>query len=215
MIYLFCGDDAKNKRQSYEKFVNSEKESKGLFYVNRNNFNEMELESLYSGANLFSLLSVIVFENIFEYEETRDFILEKLGLMGQSPNSFIFLESKLNKLLLDAFKEARAEINIFELPKEKKEKFDNFLVANAFSRKDKLNLWIYFRQAVDLGVGLEELVGVLFWKIKDMIIKKDFGKWKIEELKNSTSCLSYLLPKARKEGRDAEVALEEFLLEAF
>ena len=39
--------------------------------------------------------------------------------------------------LLDKFKKARAEINVFELPKEKKEKFDNFLIANAFSSKDK------------------------------------------------------------------------------
>jgi len=69
--------------------------------------------------------------------------------MEESANSFIFLEGKLNKSILDAFKKTRAKINLFELPKEKKEKFDNFLVANAFGQKDKLNLWIYFRQAMD------------------------------------------------------------------
>jgi len=46
-------------------------------------------------------------------------------------------------------KKARAELNVFELPKEKTEKFDNFLVANAFAQKDKQNLWIYFRQAMN------------------------------------------------------------------
>jgi hypothetical protein len=138
--------------------------------------------------------------------------------MVESANSFVFLEGKLNKPILDIFKKVepkKVQINIFELPKEKKEKFDNFLVANAFGQKDKLNFWIYFRQAMDKGVGMEELIGVLFWKIKDMIIKKDFRKFSESELKNSASHLSYLLPQVRKDGLDAESAFEQFLLEAF
>ena len=135
--------------------------------------------------------------------------------MNQSASAFIFLDGKLNKITLDAFKKAKAEINIFESPKAKKEKFNNFLLANAFGQKDKLNLWIYYRLAVDKGVGLEELVGVLFWKIKDMFLKKDFNKFSPEQLKNFSGKLSYLLPEARKVGQDAEIAFEKFLLEAF
>ncbi|MCX6752535.1 MAG: hypothetical protein NTZ87_03520 [Candidatus Nomurabacteria bacterium] len=215
MIYLFCGDDAKNKLVSHEKFVKSIPSVVEIFPVSRNNFNSAQIESLYSGSSLFSAKSAVVFSNIFEYEETRDFILEKLKLMEKSTNSFIFLESKLNKPILDAFKKVGAKINVFELPKEKKEKFDNFLVANAFEKKDKLNMWIYFRQAMDKGVGMEELIGVLFWKIKDMIIKKNFRKFSEPELKGFASRLSYLLPEARKEGRDAESVFEQFLLEVF
>jgi hypothetical protein len=220
MIYLFVGDDTKNKISSYEKFIKSLPAQAGIppsetFFISRNDFNPVQIESFYSGASLFSALSIVVFQNIFEHEEMRDFILDKLKLMGESVNSFIFLEGKLNKSILDVFKKARAEINIFELPKEKKEKFDNFLLAKAFEKKDKLNMWIYFRQAMDKGVGMEELIGVLFWKIKDLLIKKDFHKLSEIELKNSASRLSYLLPQARKEGRDAQSAFEQFLLEVF
>lgn len=215
MIYLFSGDDAKNKLSNYEKFIKSIPNDTEVFFINRNEFDPIQIESFYSGASLFSALSTVVFQNIFEYEETRDFILDKLQLMGESTNSFIFLESKLNKPILDAFKKARAEMNNFELPKEKKEKFDNFLVANAFEKKDKLNMWIYFRQAMDKGVGMEEIIGVLFWKIKDMILRKNFSKFSEIELKSSVSRLSYLLPQARKEGLDAESTFEQFLLEVF
>jgi hypothetical protein len=215
MIYLFCGDDAKNKRSSYEKFIKSIPKDTETFFVSRNNFDEVQLENFYSGASLFSALSAVVFENILEREEMRDFILEKLEPMGQSGNSFVFLEGKLTKVILDTFKKARAELNVFELPKAKKEKYDNFLVANAFGAKDKLNMWICFRQAMDVGVGMEEIIGVLFWKIKDMILKKDFRKFSEAELKNFALKLSYLLPQARKEGRDAESAFEQFLLEVF
>ncbi len=215
MIYLFAGDDTKNKISNYEKFIDSIPAGTETFFISRNDFDPMQIESFYSGAGLFFTQSAIIFENIFEREETRDFVLEKLELMDQSGNSFIFLESKLNKLILDAFRKVRAELNIFELPKEKKEKFDNFLVANAFGRKDKLNLWIYFRQAMDKGVGMEEIIGVLFWKIKDMILRKNFGQFSETQLKNSASKLAYLLPEARKKGRDAESAFEQFLLEVF
>jgi hypothetical protein len=133
-----------------------------------------------------------------------------------SPNSsFVFLEGKLVKSILDTFKKVKAEIKIFELPKEKKEKFNNFLLANAFGLKDKLNLWIYFRQAMDKGVGIEELVGVLFWKMKDMILKGNFTKFTEEDIKKYALKLSYILPEARKSGIDAEIAFEQFLLEIF
>ena len=215
MIYLFAGDDAQNKISAYEKFVKSIPKAVEIVSINRNNFNPMQIESLYSGSGLFFAKSAIIFSSIFDYEETRDFVLEKLELMAKSKNDFIFLESKLNKPILDAFKKARGEMNIFELPKEKKEKFDNFLVANAFGQKDKLNTWIYFRQAMDRGVGMEEIIGVLFWKVKDMILKRNFGKFSEAELKNFASKISYLLPEARKQGRDDEAVFEQFLLEAF
>jgi hypothetical protein len=223
MLYLFSGDDSKNKILNYEKFIKSFSAQVGIplseiFFINRNDFNPIQIESFYSGSSLFEAVSVIVFQNIFEYEETRDFVLDKLKQMGESGNIFIFLEGKLNKTILDAFKKVepkRVQINIFELPKEKLEKYDNFLVANAFANKDKLNTWLHFRQAMDLGVGMEEIVGVLFWKIKDMLLKKNFSKFKESELKIFSSHISYLLPEARKKGYDAEAAFEQFLLEAF
>lgn len=221
MIYLFSGDDTKNKHESYEKFIKALPVQAGIptgvdvFFIGKNDFSPMEVESFYSGAGLFFTKCVVVFTNIFEKEETLDFILEKLELIQESKNDFVFLESKLNKPILEAFKKVEAKMFTFELPKEKTEKFDNFLLANALGKRDKLNLWIYFRQAVDLGVGMEELVGVLFWKVKDMLLKKDFSKFSEDELKNFAAKISYLLPKARKDGLDAESVFEQFLLEAF
>ncbi len=214
MIYLFAGNDSKKKLATYEKFLASYKGVE-IFAINRNNFNENQIESLYSGAGLFFSKCLVVFSSILEREDERDFVLQKLPLISESQNDYIFLEGKLTKPVLDAFKKSRAELNIFELPKEKLEKFDNFLLANAFAKRDKLNLWIYFRQAMDKGVGMEELIGVLFWNIKDMILKKNFMKFKEEELKDIANKLSYLLPEARRTGKDDEAAFEQFVLEAF
>lgn len=215
MIYLFSGDDIKQKHGAYIKFVKSLPKETEIFFISRNDFNRAQIESLYSGAGLFFQKAAAVFSNVVEREELAEFIVEKFPQMAESDNLFVFLEGKLPKATLDAFKKARAEINIFELPKEKLEKFNSFLLANAFDNKDRLNLWIYYRMAVDRGVALEELSGVLFWKAKDMIVRRNYGRFSEKELKDFTSHLAYLLPEARREGRDAETAMEQFLLEAF
>lgn len=215
MLYLFTGDDTRKKRLSYEKFIKSIQSDVEIFFINKNNFDGAQLESLYSGSSLFFVKCAVVFSNILETEENRGFLLKKLEPMHKSDSFFIFLEGKLNKPVLDAFKKNKVELNVFELPKEKKEKFNNFLLANAFEKKDKLNLWINYRLAVDKGVGLEELIGVLFWKIKDMFLKRNFGKFSPEQLQNFSEKLSYLLPEARKKGHDPEIAFEQFLLEVF
>lgn len=214
MIYLFCGDDVKNKYESYEKFIKSFPDME-VFFIGKNDFNPVQIESFYSGSGLFFKKCIVIFTNIFEKEETLDFILSKLELIKESSNDFVFLESKLDKMIIESFSKVNAKINLFEIPKEKKEKYNNFLLADAFSQRDKLHLWIYFRQAMNVGVGMEELIGVLFWKAKDMILKKNFNKFTEEELQNFAAKISYLLPEARKEGKEAKTVFEKFLLEVF
>ena len=215
MIYLFAGDDAKTKRGVYEKFIKSLPKNTETFFINKNNFDPVQAESFYSGAGLFSAKYIVFFENIFEKEEALDFILEKLKSFSEAQNDFVFLEGKLNKPILGAFRKVRAELNIFELAKEKKEKYNNFLLADAFGDRDKLKLWLHFRQAMDKGVRMEELIGILFWKAKDMLLKKNFSKFSEAELKSFSAQISYLLPEARKNGLDDESAFEQFILEVF
>ncbi len=215
MIYLFSGDDTKKKLIGLEKFIKTLPKNVEVFSINKNDFGAAQIESFYSSQGLFFNKCVILFYDISEKEEAYDFLLKKLENMQESQNLFIFSEGKMNKSDIEVFKKKKAEINIFELPKEKKERYDNFLLAYDFEKRDKLNLWIHFRQAMDLGVGMEELVGVLFWKAKDMLLKKNFNKVKEEELKEFVSKISYILPEARKKGIDDEAAFEKFILEAF
>ncbi len=215
MIYLFAGDDIRSKASASEKFIDSLPKGVEVFYISRNNLDKIEFQSLYSGSGLFTKKFVVILQGILEYEDNRDFMLSKLEKLNASANDFVFIEGKLTKAVLEEFKENGAKVNIFELPKIKKEKYDNFLVANAFASGDKFNTWYHYREAMRLGVGLEEIVGVVFWKMKDMILKKNFRQFSEEKLKDSAFKLSYLLPSARKEGRDPEVALEQFLLEVF
>ena len=212
MIYLFTGDDTTNRNKAYLKSLKDFNDLP-LIQINKNNFSIDTVESLYSDANLFDPKSVIVFSYLLEDKKYSEFILNKLEFFNSSKNVFIFLENKLLKPVIDEFKKHKSEIFVFELKKEAKEVFNNFLLANAFVARDKVLLWLYFRQATDKGVSLEELVGVLFWKVKDMILNKNFLKYKENELLEIAHKLSILLPKSRKEGKEAEITFEKFLLE--
>lgn len=215
MLYLFSGEDFQNKLKAYENLLKQLEKKSEVIDIGRNDFNRTQVESLYSGSNLFGDKTTTVFRDVLENADIREFVLERLTPMGESENSFIFVEGKLNKPIIDLFKKARAEINVFEAPKERTQKFNTFLLANAFGDKDKRNLWIYFRQAVESGASLEEIVGIIFWKIKDMMLKKNFSKFREEELQDSLTRLSAILPRSRREGKDSEAMLEQFLLQAF
>ena len=214
MIYLFYGNDTKNKRKAYDAFAKSLAKVPAFTFI-KNDFNREQVQSFFSGAGLFFDTCAIFFENVFENEDTADFVLKHLPEMAASQNTFVFVDGKFLKPELDLFKKARAEINAFELPKEKLEKYDNFVLANDFGARNKLNLWIHYREAVDAGVKLEELVGVLFWKAKDLLLKKNFSKFSEVELQKFVQKIAFILPESRTQGRDDETAFEQFLLEAF
>src|ERR1035437_600725 len=108
MLYLFAGDDTARKRAAYEKFIKSIPQHTETFFIGKNDFNKEQAESFYSGSGLFFAKCAVFFENIFEREETLDFILEKLDPLASSGNIFVFLEGKLNKPILDAFKKSGA-----------------------------------------------------------------------------------------------------------
>ena len=215
MIYLFTGDDFEKKKKALDVFLRPTKSGIETIFIDKQDFSPMHLESLYSGESLFASETRVVLIGVLDREESRNFILDHLPEMASSKNTFIFSDGKLKKPILDAFKKSRAEINVFERVLEKKESFNNFLLANALGDRNKLQLWIYFRTAIESGAMMEALLGILHWKLKDMILKKNFQKFTEAELQSMDRKMSYLLPEARRERKDDEAVFEKFLLEAF
>src|SRR3989344_1276952 len=161
MIVLFAGNDALQKHVASEKFLTSLPRDTEVFNLGRGDWNSAQIESLYSGSGLFWKSSAVVFSNILDATEAREFLFPRLDKLQESQNYFVFLEGKLAKAVLDIFKKARAEVEVFEKQESKEERFNSFLLANALGQKSKLDLWILYRQAIMAGVSLEELAGVL------------------------------------------------------
>lgn len=215
MLYLFTSEDADRRRAAADALVAGLARGTDIVRMNRESFSPEDIENLLGGAGLFAEQSAAVLSEAFELAAARDFLLARLDRMATSPNNFIFIEPKLLKPVLDAFRAAGARVAAFDKGKERKERFNSFALANSLAVRDRFGLWLGFRQALRAGVSTDELAGVLFWKAKDMLLKRSYGKFTEAELVRLAGSFSSLLAEARSRSAEEEESLERFLLEAF
>ena len=206
MIYILSGNDTKKKNAYLKKLY---KDNQPIIIPNRDISKEMFFDQAGS-VSLFGGLSIFVFENFIE-EKNVELKDEDILLLKDSPNIFIFKE---DKLLAPDLKKYKKYANVEDLSSaviKQTPKVNVFGVADAFARKDKIQTWILYRDAVSLGVAPEEISGILFWKIKTMILNgtKIFTG---DELKERSSELVSLYHKAHGGEVDFTVGLEQFIL---
>jgi DNA polymerase III delta subunit len=203
MMYILVGNDSKKITASIEK------ESKGT--------ERIELPSI-----------DIVRERILEYAQTQHMFGEKMSLvlenalaklsfskddlhiLKNSLHMFFFREDKL----LAAEQKKYASFAAIEKYEEKvttRPLLNTFSIVDAYGRKDKVKAWILYREAIEHGIAPEAISGLLFWKIKTMLLTRTplFGK---DELKRSSSKLVSLYHKAHRGELDITLGLEQFIL---
>jgi hypothetical protein len=207
MIYILTGNDTKKKNIYIKKLCKDKQPS----FLSALNINKEIINDYALSVSLFGESPIIVAENIFDKEDGFTFNAEELLALKDSETTFIFKEDKL--LATDIKKYSKyAEIEDFNnLTYKKAEKINIFNIAEAFSKKDKINTWILYREAISTGSVPEEISGIIFWKIKTMLLSgtKVFSK---DELKIKSSELVSLYHKAHMGECDFTIGLEQFIL---
>lgn len=208
MIYILFGGDTKNKGL-YTKELTKNNE---VCFISSNLLNKDMILSYALNINLFGESPIIITENILN-DDLVMFSQEDLLLLKESKTTFIFKEDKLTAIDQKKYKKY-AEIKNFE---EKKsfvpEKFNTFSITDAFAKRDKINAWIMYNHGIENGVQPEALAGILFWKIKTMILNgsQAFNK---DELKQQSSNIVSIYHRAHRGEVDLSLSLEQFILSA-
>jgi len=206
MIYILSGTDTKNKNL-YIKELTGESE---VFFIQSGNFDKDLIIGYSTNVSLFGNVPVIVMDNILT-EELSSFSREDMILLKESKTIFIFKEDKLT--VADQKKHKKyGDIRNFEGKKEALvQKFNIFSLTDAFANRDKIKAWTLYIEAISSGIEAEAISGVLFWKIKTMILSgsRMFSK---EELKKQSSFIVSIYHKAHKGEVDFNVSLEQFIL---
>ncbi len=206
MIYILLGNNTK-KKNSYLKKLNQNDNQILLSKA------ELSKEWLFGQArsiSLFGATPLIIIDSLIKDGEI-DFSPEDLSILKDSQTVFVFLEEKLLAPELKKYKKY-AIIEDFISPITKKEpKANVFNIAEAFARKDKIGTWFLYRGAIANGAQPEEISGILFWKIKTMILNK-VKTFKIEDLKKMLSVLVEIYHKAHRGETDFTISLEQFIL---
>ena len=217
MIYLMYGtdiDSALKKAQATIASLQKKKPDASFVKVENNGQESLPLDEYIGGQGLFEHKQLIFFDRVLENKKVAGDILDRLAEMGKSENIFIFLEGALTKAVLAKF-EKRAE-KIQEYAKVKTEgktdKFDVFSLTNALGMGDKKQLWMLYRGVQEEGTVAEQIHGLLFWKVKDMLVKKQFRAYEETMLKEMSSELVSMYHDAHRGLCDFSLALEAWIL---
>ena len=239
MLYLIYGSDSievNKKANSVVKNLLSKKPNANVFRLDAQNFNKEIVGESIKGRGLFESKYIIFLNEVFEDDDIREFLIDKISEMEKSENIFILAETKIEKETLKKIEkhvQKVQKINGDENNKRKDTKI--FKLTNAIGARDRKKAWVEIQKVFRTGTYLpEEIHGMLFWQIKSIILTaesanadkagikpnvfrsaKSFSKnFSDGELKKLLSKLVSIYHEARTtNGLDLELALENFVLE--
>lgn len=216
MIYFYYGTDIKKNRDKAHDLIDSLQKKKpdaSFFQINSENFDSSKLQEYIGGQGLFSNKYIVFLDRLSEKKEIKDLFVESIKEVAGSNNIFIILEGKIDKATSTKI-EKKAEKSIKSDLIEKEGKVDSriFEIANVFDRKNKKELWLVYRELIENGNSPEEIHGVLFWKVKTMLLSDYYRSWKKEELIVMLDKLVSVYHESRRGLHELETGLESLIL---
>ncbi len=214
MIYFIHGSDLVRARDKFESLVGAlydKKPDVSLIRLNDENFDPLELNELIKGQGLFEKKYIIALANVSSNKEWKKALLTNLKEISKSENIFVILEGKLDAKSRQKFEKCAEKTQLFELKETKKEEFNRFAIAIALGSRNKKDLWLKFQESIENNVAPEEISGILFWKVKSMLLNKN-RNFSEKELCSISKELIDIYHKARRGEHDFYIALERFVL---
>tara|TARA_B100001179_G_C18506440_1_gene366611 strand:- start:183 stop:860 length:678 start_codon:yes stop_codon:yes gene_type:complete len=166
MLHLISG--ISNKRKEYiANFVNQHKISPIHIYDN-DIVNTDITELVSTQTSLFGDKELYVIHDLARNLELKSI----LPSFAESENIIIFSEESVTKPITATFEKNKTVVKDFGKEVKAKEKgLPVFNLADELGKRDKKNLWLLFQELVT-EVSPEEIHGILFWQIKNMMLVK-------------------------------------------
>jgi len=216
MIYFLYGTDIDKARVKAHELFDSllkKKPDASFFKMDVESFNEIVLDEYIGGQGLFENKYVVFLDRLSQDKDVKESFLERIKDIAESQNIFIILEGKLDKASLSKIEKKSEKTQEFELKEiVKKEPYNAFALADAFGKRDRKNAWVLYRKAIDKGEAPEALHGMLFWKVKTMIIGSYFGEYSKGEMYDLATRLVDVYHEARRGKHELETGLEALIL---
>ncbi len=229
MLILLHGNDFKKIKQKAGEFMEKSGQDVSIIRFDQDNFSLSEIENLIQGQGLFEKKRLVVLDHLLSFEELKELLVARARNFAESQNIFVFLETELKEDLLGLFKK-EGKFEKFSRPEVKA--FNLYSLTDAFGQKNKKKLWALYQKAVLAGFTPEEIQGVLFWQVKNILIAKEskspsesglkpfpFKKAKEfsknftdEELKTHSTDLVELYHRSHLGQKDFATGLEQFIL---
>ncbi len=181
---------------------------------NAENWNQAAFDEVVKSQGLFGDRYIIFLDRVFENGEAKEFIFKILIELKGSQHFFVFVEGKLDKSTLGKIEKQAEKVETFSASEKKikAEKFNIFSMAFALEQKDKRKLWLLY-QTARKNAAPEEIHGILWWKVKQMMLSNRSVKYSASDLRKIAHKMVSIYHDAHRGLIDFDLALEKFLLE--
>lgn len=232
MLYVFYGEDSSktfDKALALSKSLLLKKPDASLFTLNLETWAEDKLLELIGSQGLFEKKYIVFVDARSFPKEFIEGLIGKLPEVKDSPHICIVVLGKLDAKSLKAFTKHAEKIQEFAIKKNEEKR--DFRMTDALGSRDKKKLWVLYREAIDQGKEPEEIHGLLYWQIKNMIIagdvntaesglnpfvfrkaKESLKHFSKEDLQNISSRMVTLYHEARQGKVDFTLGLERLIL---
>ena len=134
--------------------------------------------------------------------------------MQESANIFIAVEDKINADLKKSLEKYAEKTVVSDMEKVAiKKEFNVFALGEALASRDGFRSWSLYRQAIDAGQEKEAVVGMMFWKIKTVLVRGYGSEFSKEELRELLGNLITIYHDGHRGVVDMELSVEKLLLD--
>ena len=172
----------------------------------------VDIENLLAAQGLFYNKRIVIFDNALGEKTAQKKIVPLLKKLAQSEHVFLVLEEELSADLKKQLVACATKADISEEGEKKAKSGPDWAATNALERRESKQLWLALAKSFLEGVAPEMVHGQLFWKAKQMMLTKRFGKYTEGEVRTLIGSLAELPHQARRRGMEMEYALEKFAL---
>jgi DNA polymerase III delta subunit len=235
MIYFLHGTDTKNSRKKMHEILgqlSAKRPNSEVFKITGENWSEEQFDELLAAQGLFEKKYIVVLDFVLSQKDAREYVLEKLKEMQEAEHWFLILDGKTDAATAKKLEKFSYKSQEFSGAESKKEQPIIFAITDKLLARNKKQLWSCFVDLLGRGIAAEEIHGVLFWAVKNMIIaarvdsQKESGlapfsyskaltggsNYKLSELKKMSNDLVEMTHKVRTGKGDMEVMLEKWVL---
>ncbi len=235
MIYFLHGTDTHKSRKKMHEILqtlSAKRANSEIFKITTENWTEGQFDELLSSQGLFEQKYIVVLDFLFENKMVKDYVLDRLQEMQKAEHWFLLLDGKVDAPSIKKIEKASYKTQVFEQVEKKKESPIIFSITDKLTNRNKKDLWISYVDLINQGIPAEEIHGVFFWAVKNMIIagkvgsQKDSGlapfsyskalsggrNYKSDELTAMSSQLVDMTHKVREGKGDLDIMLEKWIL---
>lgn len=233
VIYGTDSDARKTKRDLFISSIRKQHSDANLISITAPDVPPIFISETLYASDLFGTHRIIILSFPLQgplVEAELSQILE--NVQKRDDVSVLVIEEKLLKADIEFYKKYTKDITPCELVKKGSPVKSFFTLSDAIVARDKKKVWSEYRKAIDANATEEELAGLMFWALKNVLLvlsgatvteaglhpfvyqktKANMSAWNKIDLHNALKALTETVHDSRRFGFDAEVSLEQFIL---